>query len=288
MWLKGFDKFRAKMPILSGKGILLVPLFVIVILAITLALFIFVDHLPGLLLSAGTNQVLLSLLPPIAVLVVELVGFVLVSQMWRFRDEFKKRYGALSYRRIAPVGFAGVLLAFVALQINQFIRFYSLSSSFWSTSPLRVLGVPLDSLLASGGSILFWVKTVLALVFLVFGILMWVRAFLVLGFDYMAVVYLYFPEDSEIKDNQVYTALRHPMYAGVILINIAGTLSTFTVFSGILCAAFIVGFWIHVHFVEERELIKRFGPSYAEYRNRVPAFFVSPSHIGTLIRFLFR
>jgi protein-S-isoprenylcysteine O-methyltransferase Ste14 len=287
MLLKGFDKFREKMPMLSGARIIFLPVFVFVTLALTLAILILFDYLPRLLFATSANQWLLSLLPVLGALIIEVVGFLLIYQMWRFKDEFKKKYGALSYQRIVPVGFAGVILAFYALQINQFIRFYTFSPSFWATSPLRILATPLDSLFSSGGAIVFYIKTALSIIFLLFGILMTIRALFTFGFDYMTVVYLYFPEESKIQNNKIYGALRHPMYAGVILINIAGTLSTLTLFSVMLCCAFILGFWIHVHFVEEKELINRFGASYAEYRRKVPAFFVSPKKLGTFLRFLF-
>jgi protein-S-isoprenylcysteine O-methyltransferase Ste14 len=287
MPLKGFDKFREKMPMLSGKRMFLLPLYVIVILALAFAVLLLFDCFPQLLLATGANQVLLSFLPAIGVLLIEAGGFALIYQMWRLRDKLKTKFGALSYQRIVPVGFAGVVMAFLALQINQFIHFYDLSSSFWATSPLQILATPIDSLLSSGGAVVYYIKTALSIVFLVLGISMAVRALLTFGFDYMAVIYLYFPEESKIQDNEIYGALRHPMYAGVILINIAGTFSTFTPFSFILCVVFILGFWIHLRFVEEKELINRFGESYAEYRKKVPAFFVSPKKVGTVFRFLF-
>jgi len=42
------------------------------------------------------------------------------------------------------------------------------------------------------------------------------RAISVFGIDYMAVVYLYFPEESEVIENETYSVLRHPTYAGLI------------------------------------------------------------------------
>lgn len=287
MALKGFDKFREKMPMLSGRKILVLPVYVIAILAIALAILILFDRLPRLLSVTGINKALLSLLPVVGAIVVEAIGFLLIYQMWRFRDEYRRKYGASSYQRIVPIGFAGVILAFLSLPINQFFPFYSFVPSFWATSPLRVLATPLDSFLSGGGSVLFWIKSVFALLFLVLGIMMALRALLTFGFDYMAVIYLYFPDESKIQNSKIYDALRHPMYAGVIMLNVAGTFSTFTLFSVFICFAFILGFWIHVHFVEERELISRFGASYEEYRNRVPAFFVSPNKLGILVRFLF-
>ena len=32
--------------------------------------------------------------------------------------------------------------------------------------------------------------------------------------------------------------------------------------------------YIHIHFVEEKNLMDRFGDSYREYRNKIPVFFV--------------
>jgi protein-S-isoprenylcysteine O-methyltransferase Ste14 len=287
--LKGFDKFREKMPILSGKRILLLPVYVIVILALTFAVLILFDYLPRLLFATGVSQVLLSFLPALGVIIMEAIGFVLIYQMWRFRDEYKKKYGALSYQEIVPVGFAGVIVVFVALQVNQFVRFYSFATSFWATSPLRMLAIPIDWLFpSSGGAIVFYIRSASAIVSLFLGVVTSLRALLTFGFDYMAVIYLYFPEESKIQNSKIYDALRHPMYAGVIMLNVAGTFSTFTVFSIILCLAFILGFWIHVHFVEEKELLNRFGTSFEEYRRKVPAFFVSPRKIGTFLKFLFQ
>ncbi len=97
---------------------------------------------------------------------------------------------------------------------------------------------------------------------------------------------LYFPEESKIQISKIYEALRHPIYAAVIMLNVAASFSTFTLFSIILCAFFILGFWIHVRFVEEKELLDGFGPSYIEYRRKVPAFFVSPRRVGTFLRCL--
>ncbi|MHA1340109.1 MAG: hypothetical protein ACTSRZ_10765 [Promethearchaeota archaeon] len=54
------------------------------------------------------------------------------------------------------------------------------------------------------------------LLILICAILMLARAISVFGIDYMAVVYLYFPEESEVIENETYSVLRHPTYAGLI------------------------------------------------------------------------
>jgi protein-S-isoprenylcysteine O-methyltransferase Ste14 len=62
--------------------------------------------------------------------------------------------------------------------------------------------------------------------------------------------------------------------------------STLTLYSIIFSLVYFLGFYIHIHFVEEKELIVRFGPSYQEYMKKVPAFFVNPKKLGILLGFL--
>jgi len=78
------------------------------------------------------------------------------------------------------------------------------------------------------------------------------------GADYMSVVY---------------SVIRHPTYAGYLLFGLGGVFFTFTLYFIIFYLIFLVGFYIHTRFVEEKELIERFGSSYKEYMKKVPAFF---------------
>jgi protein-S-isoprenylcysteine O-methyltransferase Ste14 len=115
---------------------------------------------------------------------------------------------------------------------------------------------------------------------------MMIRSLQVFGIDYMAVVYLYFPEESKIQDHKIYSVLRHPMYTGILLVGLGGMFYTFTLYSIIFFIVELSAFYIHIHFVEERELVERFGPSYQEYMKKVPAFFVRPNKLGTFLGFL--
>ncbi len=49
------------------------------------------------------------------------------------------------------------------------------------------------------------------IVFLV-GLLVVRSSILTFGIDYMTVVYLYFPEESEVKNHEIYSVVRHPVY----------------------------------------------------------------------------
>ena len=112
------------------------------------------------------------------------------------------------------------------------------------------------------------------------------RSMLTFGFDYMTVVYLYFPEESELQEHQIYSILRHPTYAGLIVISLGGMVLQFNIYSICFFSLFYLVFYIHIHYVEEKELIERFGMSYKEYRDNTRAFFVKVRDIGKLFLFM--
>lgn len=283
--LKGFDKFRAKVPYLSGRKIVFLPIFALILISLVLSELSAIYSLPGILSSYGINEILLALLPAIGLLTIEIIGFALVFQMWRLRDRFKAKYGPNSYSRALPLGLLGVFHIFM-LSFNQFIPYYRFSPSFWSSSTLSILATPLYSLMGPWAYSVSVITTALSLLLLLFAFVMIIRALLTFGFDYMTLVYLYFPEESSMQNHKIYSVMRHPTYGAALLINLAGMFFTFTIFSVLFFALLLSGFWLHVHFVEERELIERFGESYRQYRSKVPAFFVYPHKFIELISIL--
>jgi protein-S-isoprenylcysteine O-methyltransferase Ste14 len=103
--------------------------------------------------------------------------------------------------------------------------------------------------------------------------------------DYMTVVYLYFPEESEIVDHEIYSVARHPTYLGGVLLAIASLVFRFTVYSIVLSIMTYLVFRLQVR-REEKELVDRFGDSYRNYMKRVPALYVRLRDIPTYLRFL--
>lgn len=287
MPIKGFDRFRQKLPALPGTKIVVLPILAVCVTAAALTICIALDTLPSTLASYGVSTILLSFFPLFGVLLVASAGFFLVWQMWLRRDYLSSRYGPLSYQHAFPFGLAGVASIFVVV-VNQYLPYYSFAPAFWAASPLQFIATPLETYLGTAGPAVFFLKYTLAAILTITGLLMIARAIQVFGVDYMAVVYLYFPEESKIQRSEIYSVLRHPTYAGVLTIGLGGTLITFTLLSFVAFLIFLTGFYIHIHFVEERELIQRFGDSYRDYRRRVPAFLVAPSRIGTLLGFLFK
>ena len=285
MKVKGFDKLVEKVPYLAGKKILFLPLYALFVIAVGAFILGYCYSLPGIILSLGFDAPLTVLAPLLGVLCIQSTGFILVFQVWRLKRKFRERYGINSFARVFPIGFTGVLFVLM-LSFNQFIPFYDFSRLFWDHSPFRILITPIDSLSGSLAPILSISKYVIAALLFCTGILLVIRAFLTFGIDYMLLVYLYFPEESEVQNQKIYSALRHPAYAAIIIISLAGTIFSFTLFSVALFLLYLTGFLIHVRLVEEKELIERFGSSYEDYRKKVPAFFVKPKNLSILFGFL--
>ena len=115
-----------------------------------------------------------------------------------------------------------------------------------------------------------------------------VRSLQSFGLDYMALVYLYFPEEGRLQEYEIYSVFRHPAYSGVLTAAFGGMLFTFTPYSIIFFIAFMTAFYMHVYLVEEKELVSRFGESFQEYRKKVPALVIKPQKVKTLLVFLLK
>jgi protein-S-isoprenylcysteine O-methyltransferase Ste14 len=77
-------------------------------------------------------------------------------------------------------------------------------------------------------------QEILGIAVAVFGLLMVVRAFEVLGIDCATVVYLYYPEESKLVDHKIYSIVRNPLYAGAIVVGFGGVLLRASAYSAIL------------------------------------------------------
>lgn len=282
MPLKGLDRFRQKIPALSGKRIVILPIFLLLMAAVAFFTYITFDSLPA---SSISSVVIAALYPLFGVILIISIGFILVWQMWFWRNRLKVKYGQTSYQRIFLVGFGGVVWI-LTVAINQYIPYYLFAPTFWSNSPLKFMATPIETYMGIVAPAILIIRCIVAVILLLTGLMMVIRAIQVFGIDYMVVLYLYFPEESKIQKNEIYSVLRHPTYAGALIIGLGGTFLIFTGFSFLAYLAFLGAFYIHIRFIEERELIKRFGNSYSDYRKEVPAFFVSPTKLRPFLRFL--
>ncbi|TFG19061.1 MAG: hypothetical protein EU533_07130 [Promethearchaeota archaeon] len=213
------------------------------------------------------------------------IGILLVYQMWYHRDRLKAKYGQSSYQKVVSAGFGGVVVI-LSMTIHNYIPYYLWNPVFWAQTPFAMYVTSLTSFFPEIMLILDVIRFSLGWLFLTIAIMTFIRALEVFGFDYMAVIYLYFPEESELQEHKIYSILRHPAYSGILLLSLVGMCFQLTLYSIFNFLILYIGIYIHIHFVEEKELINRFGDSYKVYRKKTPAFFVYPKNIIQFFKFI--
>ena len=76
------------------------------------------------------------------------------------------------------------------------------------------------------------------------------------------------------------------MYSGIILVAFAGFIYNVTIYSFLFFIIYLLGFYAHIHFVEEPELVTRFGESFLAYRKNIPPFFLNPFKFKKVLKFV--
>ncbi len=252
MEIKGFDQVRRHLPDLNS------PLDVLLFL------------LPSILLLALTWALSFPLhfawpfWHLIAEIMVGGLGFGLLALFFRYRTYFKAHFGSLAYSRAARwLGFPGVVM------IGAMI------------AGIRSLPGPMVP-----GNWVIFVLPVLGWALIVIGTLIALRTVQTFGVDNLIMLYVYFPEESHLVDHKIYTIVRHPAYASVLCIAYGLALLNGS-WLALACAfIFTLGLWGWLRLFEEKELIQRFGPSYAQYRQQVPAFLPHLRDLAGLFGFM--
>ncbi|MFX1484671.1 MAG: methyltransferase family protein [Promethearchaeota archaeon] len=282
--MKGLDKLREKLPAYPGKRIAILPLLCALASVLAFVFIIILDIIPRVYSDSSILTMIEPFLPLVGTISVGALGFVLIGQVWSKREEMKASLGDLAYQKMIPTGLTGVFLI-PPIVFHAFTSIRSLPPGppvneltiQWSRSLLQMIGVdPLVDI---------WLRVIISAVFIILGAATVRSAILTFGFDYMAVVYLYFPEESEVQDNEIYSVIRHPTYLGGVMLGAAGLFFRFSVYSILFFVIIFMVFRLQI-VREERELIERFGEGYAEYRKKVPALLVRPSKVSFFFRFL--
>jgi protein-S-isoprenylcysteine O-methyltransferase Ste14 len=76
-------------------------------------------------------------------------------------------------------------------------------------------------------------------------------------------------------------------YGAAITVGFGGLIFRCSVYAVIVWILLVLVLIIHIRYIEDRELLERFGDSFREYQQRVPAIIVHPSDWGKLILYLF-
>lgn len=271
--MRGTEKLRNKLPDYQGRKIRVFLVIALIVFITSILFQLIVDSLPRLFRNSEPLQMIAPFFPIIGSTSIISIGLLIVRKFWRSKDDYLAKFGEKAYQKGFKFVVTGIPMVF------SFIVHGFFSSDLFS--PYRIddtfsytLGVPISELLVIIPSYLLYIRLILAVLFLVLGLIVVFKALSVFGIDNMALVYVYYPEESILQNHEIYSILRHPTYHGLILISIGSIFFRFSVYSIIFFLIFLIGINIHVKFVEEKELIQRFGENYEKYRETVPAFFV--------------
>lgn len=193
-----------------------------------------------------------------------LIGFAWTGQFFWRRKEYRARWGEQAYyraftRHIAP----GLPLIFAVIAHTAYLP---------------------GERVFTGAAV--WLITALGGYLLITGLLVWARGGRAIGTDYGLMLYVYFPEDSRVVNSAIYALLRHPMYSGAVRVGMALGFLHGTLWSMLFGLFMPIGLMIWLRWVEEPELLERFGEGYAAYRQTVPAFWPRWQRLGQFWRLL--
>jgi len=253
MDFKGMDTLARHVPELnSTRGSLQISLYTLGLVALVTAYFIITDKIPTWSID---SQIL-----------VIAVGYLILSQFFSRKQAYQEKYKELAYRyAFAHYGIPGLALILSAVAHAAYMNGPAIPIGWW-TIVFLVLG---------------WFMVCI-------GALLWVRGVFTFGADNLAMLYVYYPEESQIVNFSIYSILRHPVYAGVLRVGIGLALlngNANAIAFAILMPLGVTG-WIRL--VEEKELIERFGQTYLDYRRRTPAFWPKWYDLGAFFKFLIK
>jgi protein-S-isoprenylcysteine O-methyltransferase Ste14 len=251
MGINGMEQLRKHVPDLNTRGgRIRVGLYALGWFLLVTFYFVVSDHIPTW--SIDSEIVVIAL------------GFIVLRLFLTRKKDYQEKYKELAYRNAcAHYGIPGLAIIMAAVAHAGYMNGPFVPRGWW-TVVFITLGI-------------WW---------LIVGVTLWIRGIFAFGVDNLALLYVYFPEEGKIVDSNIYSVLRHPVYAGVLRVIIALALlnGNGNSIAFILFAPLGLFGWIRL--VEEKELIERFGQSYLDYRKRVPAFWPRPRDYGKFFRFL--
>lgn len=250
---KGMDELRKHVPDLSStRGSIRVGLYILGWFLLVTYYFLTTDQIPTWSIDSQ--------------IIVIAMGFLILSMFFSRRKIYKEKFKELAYRNaFAHYGIPGLALIMASVAHAGYMNGPFVPHGWW-TNIFIALG---------------WLM-------LLVGALLWIRGIFAFGLDNLALLYVYYPEEGKIVDSNIYSVLRHPVYAGVlrVIIGLALLNGNANAMAFIIFAPLGLTGWIRL--VEEKELIERFGQSYLDYRKRTPAFWPKWRDMGKFFNFLIK
>ena len=283
--VKGMGEFRQRLPDYPGRRVMHFAVVGLCSFLIGLGGMIGMDLWTRLGLAPPFVVGLEPVLPVLGMGVVEVLGYGLIYQVWRCRRRWLQKFHDRAYQHAFHYVMVGVPLVFSMVVHAYFpILVWSPAPSFGSLT--WGLAVPLTTFLGVDVAFTVGLRLLGGVACVVLAGVVLGRALQTFGLDYVAVVYLYYPEDSQLQDHEIYSVLRHPVYHSLFLFFFGAVIWQFSVYALLFFCMFTVGMVSHIRFVEEKELVERFGQQYLEYRRQVPAVIVRLRDLRSYFRFL--
>ncbi len=287
MRLKGMEIFREKLPAYSGKKIyfFLILSFLTIISSIIFQLIM--DSSSRLFIDLAILQILAPFTPIIGSGLILTIGFSLVYTFWRLKEKLLTKDKVKAYQKALPIALIGIPLV-ISFVVHGFLPNDFLIPNNDSSTLSWYLNIPVYEIFFETPSWILYIRIIVFIIFLILGLIVVFKSLMVFGIDNMGLVYVYYPEESKMEKHEIYSILRHPTYHGLVMLLIGSFFLRFSIYSIIFLFMFLIGINIHLKFVEEKELIRRFGEEYKSYQENVPAMFLRPKDLKKYIHFLLK
>ena len=99
-------------------------------------------------------------------------------------------------------------------------------------------------------------------------------------------VYMLFPEEGNRIESDIYSFIRHPMYAGDLCLALGFAFLKNNLFAFLIALIAFIPFVVAIK-CEDKELIKRFGESHKHYIKETGAIIPHLKNMGKFLKFLF-
>ncbi len=285
MELKGWDKLKEKIPKYLGWRAIGLSALLLLAFVIAFTLMVLIDSVARIFPHVFVLALCEPILPVLGVLLCQLIAFRSIWSVWNKRDRFVTELGALAYQKVFPRAIFGVSWIF-AICIHIYVPIEALPAGTPANPLTAMLSQSLLSFLVIPVGFDPAIRVIVSFFFIIIGMLTIRSALFTFGVDYMALVYLYYPAESQIQQHEIYSVIRHPTYFGLLAIAMGGLWLRFSVYSLMLFVMFLFGLMVHIIFVEEKELQERFGEAFIEYQKRVPALRIRLRDLRVYLRFL--
>ncbi|MFX0061762.1 MAG: methyltransferase family protein [Candidatus Hermodarchaeota archaeon] len=294
MQITGKTEWLNHLPDYKEKRLVLIPLRVIIVTIVTLTALYVLDFTPRYFPTINWLTMLEPFFPYLGSSIAIIGGLYLVHQTWYRKEKYLAEDKERAYQKTVKFTFTGIPMVFIGtlhafLPVTKVpLNLISIPSpinpitSFLSTSIFQLIVQNLGTPFFDD----FLIRFILSSFFFILGLTTAFRSINVFGIDNAALVYLYYPEESKIVDHKIYSIVRHPLYVSVLNFALSAMMSQFSLYSIGIFVIWIIAFAHHIFFVEEKELIERFGEDYLKYKETVPALLIRPKNWGKYLRFL--